>query len=148
MSWLSNLQSLINDYWQWLIGLAGLSAILSWLPGGGAAIAILTSALQFAASFFQSVSPIINGIFSGIIWIWSNILLPGFLNILGSWPTIFTIIIGGTIGWFIFVSKYEISHYQDQRQLLQCQRILDANKQPAPKKQETDIELPWPFNWK
>lgn len=147
MQWLTQIQSLINDYWQWLLGIAGLSAILSWIPGGGAAIAILTSALRVVASMIEAAAPIISALFSGVIWIWQKILLPGILDIIDSWATIFTIIIAGTIGWFIFVSKYEVSHYQEKKQLAQCQKALVNCKKPIPREPETNIQLPWPFNW-
>lgn len=148
MQWWTQLQSLISDYWQWLLGIAGLSAILSWIPGGSAAIAIITSALQFAASFFQSISPIINGMFSGIIWIWSNVIWPGILDIIDSWPTIFTVLIAGVIGWFVFVSKYEVTQIKNNYALNQCQRALQSCKKPIPKEPQVETQLPWPFNWK
>lgn len=149
MQWLTQIPSLINDYWQWLLGIAGLSAILSWIPGGGAAIAILTSALQFAASFFQSIAPIINGIFGGIIWIWSNVLWPGILDILDSWPTIFTVLIMGVVGYLFFVSKYEVAQIQTNYSYNQCKKELaSCTKRSPPKEPEVEFQLPWPFNWK
>ena len=149
MQWLTQIQSLINDYWQWLIGIAGLSAILSWIPGGGAAIAILTSALRVAASAIEAAAPIISAIFSGFIWIWQKILLPGILDIIDSWATIFTILIAGTIGWFIFVSKYEVSQVQTNYSYNQCKKELQScTKRAPPKEPEVELQLPWPFDWK
>lgn len=149
LSQLYHLWSLANEYWQWLLGIAGLSAILSWIPGGGAAIGILTSALQFAASAFQSIAPIINGVLSAIIWIWSNIIWPGLLHILESWATIFTVLIMGGTLWFGLITDYKVKTISLQHRLNVCLSEIKQSGNKVPEQEpEPQSELPWPFNWK
>lgn len=148
MQWLTQISNLINDYWQWLLGIAGLSAVLSWIPGGGAAIAILTSALRFAVSMVEMAAPIVASIFSGLIWIWQKIIWPGILDIVDSWATILTVLLAMGVGWLYFVSKYEVSGIRTNMSLNQCQRALQNCKQPPPREPQVEFQLPWPFNWK
>ena len=97
---------LVNDYWQWLIGLSALAAGLSWIPGAGIAIGILVSVLKILASTIESLSPIISGIFQGIIWLWQKAVWPGIVNICSSISSIFTVlIICGSIYGYMYI-KY------------------------------------------
>lgn len=143
------LQSLVNlfqDYWGWLMGIAGLSAVLSWIPGGGVAIGIIVSALKMVAAFFESISPLIGGIFQGLIWLWQKIIWPGLLDILDSWATILTVLICAGGLYFFLLSKYEIKHFNDQRQLTKCYAELKGAKRNLPEPEpEIGISLPWPF---
>jgi hypothetical protein len=150
---LQHLYDLISSYWSWLIGIAGLSALLSWIPGGGAAIAILTSALQMAASAFQMLSPIINAMINGVVWIWSNVIFPGLLHIFESWATIFTVLLMGSFLWVSLISDYKVRTATLQHRLNVC---LSETKQSGRKVQEQEPEpennsnfsFPNIFNWK
>lgn len=156
MQILLKLQALFNEWLPWVTGAAGLTAVLSWLPGGGAIITILTSALRFVASFFEMISPIVNALFSGVIWVWKNILLPGVMNILTSWATIGTVLALGFTLWFFLISKYEYQGFKTNRELSTCQRALTSCKVATATKgkvktpvhpAEADTEFPWYF-WK
>lgn len=146
---LQNLSSLINDYWSWAVGLLGLTAALSWIPGGGAVIGIVVSAFRIVASAFEVISPIISGIISAIVWVWKTILLPGLMDILDSWMTILTVAALLGLAWLVFVTRYEIKGIQTERSLARCTAELAKCKKPKLKVPETpDVEytLPWPFS--
>ncbi len=125
--------SLLSNWIGWLgIGgaIASLGAMVagvSWLPGMSVILPILTSALQM-------VSPIINAIFTLIIWFWTNILWPGLSDILDSWATIVTVVFMG----FVLLTVSNAQHKVDRHVVKQCV----SNPQPEP-----ELELPWPFKW-
>ena len=129
------------DHWLGILGLSGLSIMgiftaiagLSWIPGVGLVLRVIVAGLEAA-------SPIINGIFAGLIWVWSTILLPGILDILDNWSTIFTVILMGTFLWIGLIARYEAKLISKSYVISKC-----SNPEPEP---EVDIQLPWPFNWK
>ena len=132
--------SLLSNYIGWL-GLGGAIASLgamvagiSWLPGMSVILPILTSALQM-------VSPIVNAALTALFWIWSTILLPGILDILDSWATIFTVIIMSSFLWFGLATRYEVQHIKDRSVISKCAA-------PQSSDSETELDLPWPFKWK
>lgn len=133
------MQTLI-DHWLGWLGLSGLSLIgivsalagLSWIPGVGLALRIVVAGLEAA-------SPILNGIFAAIIWVWSKVLLPGILNILSQWSSIFTVIIMGGMLWFGLVARYEAKLVAKGYVISKCKIPVD---EPEPA-----LELPWPFKW-
>lgn len=146
---IQSLLASVHDYWGWFVGILGLSAALSWIPGGGAAIGIAVSALKIFASAIEAASPIISGIFSGIIWIWQKVLWPGLLNIFSNWATLFTVITLGGFIWFGVLADYKIKHFSDQTALSKCYQQISKNKNKLPDPEpEIGLQLPWPFNWK
>lgn len=82
------LQELLSNWTTWIGGILGLSAILSWIPGGGAVIGILTAGLRMLASAFEVISPVLNGILQGILYIWREVLWPTILDIFDNVRTI------------------------------------------------------------
>jgi|SRR4029077_1982083 len=148
MEILTQLQTQFNEWLPWAAGAAGLTALLSWLPGGGAIVIVLTSALRFLASFFEMISPLINALFGGVIWLWKTVFLPGLLDILDSWVTIVTVLTMGAIMWFTFVSRYELQASGGNKELAVCQKSLSQCKAVSTTKErpaEADTPFPWIF---
>lgn len=116
---------------------AALSALLagiSWIPGASILLTI-------GVSLLQMVSPLVNGLFTLLIWLWTNILFPGIVNILKSWPTICTVLIMGGALWVGLASRYEIQHIKDRSVIAKC-ATKDVDNT------DTELDLPWPFKWK
>ena len=136
------LQSLLQPvydfghHWiSWAIGIGGLIAAFSWIPG-------VSTVLTIAVSILQMAAPVISGFLSALIWIWSNVIWPGLLDIFSHWSTLGTIVIMGGLLWFGLTSRYEVQHVRDVRALHYCQ--LHRTSRPQP---DVNFELPWPFNW-
>jgi hypothetical protein len=144
-----NLLNSINDYWGWAVGALGLTALISWLPGGGAVVSIILVGLRAVASFMEMIAPIVANIFSGIIWFWKTIIWPGLLDILDSWTTMLTVIFLGGVLWVGFIANYKIKQNMDERALYKCQAELVKAKRNLPEPEpEERFQLPWPFNFK
>lgn len=149
---LTQLQHLFDSWFPWITGAAGITAVLSWLPGGGAIITVITSALRFVASFFEMISPIINALLSGIIWSWRNIFWPGLLDILDSWATIVTVLLAGFILWTYLTAESKIQTVKIDKQLNVCEKALTQCKAPSKSKSkkatywgDQDTPFPWIF---
>lgn len=132
------MRTLIDHWWGWLgLGatfatISTMLAGLSWIPGVGLA-------LRVAIAGLEAISPIINGIFAAIIWIWSKILWPGLLNILSNWSSIFTVLIMGGFLWIGLVARYEAK-------LVSKSYVISKCKAPV-EEPEPVLDLPWPFKW-
>jgi len=145
------------DHWLGLLGLSGLSILgittaisgLSWIPGISAIIGLAVAAAKAIAAALEIVAPIFAGLFQGLIWIWQSIIFPGVKDILDDWVTVVTVGSMGLMLWFGLAVKYEVQHKVDVRKLNAC--LADTNRTTRNKEieePETDIQLPWPFNWK
>ena len=127
------------DHWPGWLGLgatfgslAALLAGASWIPGVGLA-------LRLAIAGLEAASPIINGIFAGVIWIWAKIIWPGMLNILSQWSSIFTVLIMGGVLWVGLIARYEAKLVSKNYVISKC---------PTPVEEpEPALDLPWPFKW-
>jgi hypothetical protein len=127
------------DHWPGWLGLgatfgslAALLAGASWIPGVGLA-------LRLAIAGLEAASPIINGIFAGLIWIWAKVLWPGLLNILSQWSTIFTVLFMGGMLWVGLIARYEAK-------LVSKNYVISKCPNPA-EEPEPQLDLPWPFKW-
>jgi len=131
--------SLLNNWIGWLGLGASLSALaafiagISWIPGVGTLLSIATAGLTM-------IAPLVNGVLSALVWIWSTVLWPGILDILDSWATIFTVIIICGMTYFGLAARYEVRHIRDTYTINKCVTPTEAP--------ETELELPWPFKWK
>jgi hypothetical protein len=128
------------EHWAGWLGLgatfASLAALLagaSWIPGVGLA-------LRIAIAGLEAISPLINGFFAAIIWVWAKILWPGALNIMSQWSSIFTVIIMGVVLWVGLIARYEAKLVAKGYVISQCKSPVEET--------EPVLELPWPFNWK
>ncbi len=126
------LQHLYNDWTAWALGLAAIVAGVSWIPGVGLA-------LRAAIAGLEALSPIINSVFAGLTWIWSKVLLPGMLNILSQWSSIFTVLIMGGFLWIGLVARYEAKLISKSYVISKCNSPVN---EPEPA-----LDLPWPFKW-
>lgn len=132
----------IYEYWQYILGISGLAAALSWIPGGGAAIGIMVSVLKMVASAIEMAAPIISGIFSGIIWLWQKVLWPGLLNILSTWSSIFTVLLLCLCIWFSSAIKSSLQAVHTAPTRCNCNAEESRPVQPS-----LGIERIFPWNW-
>lgn len=139
---------IISDYWAWFVGFAGLATALSWLPGFGVGVTILTSGLRIISSVFEMISPIINSVFTGLIYLWKEILYPGFLDIFDNIRTALTFVI---IILFIFVFfdvKYKLKVSTLDKKITSVERAYTNNRPVAPiQPEEFDLTRLLPWNW-
>jgi len=130
---------LVYDLWHhwiaWIIGIGGLIAAFSWIPGVSTVLALGVSALQIAA-------PLLSGILQALVWVWQYIIWPGLVDILTHISTIGTVIIMAGLLWFGLTTRYEVQHIRDLNALHYCQ--LHRTAKPRP---DITFDLPWPFNW-
>ena len=139
---------IISDYWAWFIGFAGLATALSWLPGFGVGVTILTSGLRLIASFFEIISPVVNAVFSGVIYLWKEVLYPGLLDILDSIKTIITVGIIFLLMFLYFDIKYKIKTNNLEREVGSLKESHRTKQEPEPVEREEFSPfklLPW--NW-
>src|SRR5258708_3728482 len=131
------MQTLFDNWLGWL-GLGATAAtvisLLSWVPGIGIALRIFASGLEIA-------SPVINGILSGLIWIWGNILFPGLKGIFSSVSVTLTV---ATIfaGYYFFDKANDSIKYNN----LQRQCVAIKQKRPTedvPQEPLWEFKFPW-----
>lgn len=133
------MQTLLDNWLGWL-GLGATAAtvisLLSWVPGIGVALRIFASGLEIA-------SPLLNGIFEAIIWVWSNILFPGLKGIFSSVSVALTVV-ALFASYYMFDKANDAIKYRNlQRQTNSCIASV-RNKEPIqPVEEEPLFKFPW-----
>jgi hypothetical protein len=144
------IQSLVDNWLGWLglgattaLGVAAVLPFLSWIPG-------VSIVLRIGTAIFEIMSPILQGIMAGLVWLWSNVIWPGLLDIADSVSTICTVLIlmGGIFLYTKFNHDIEIRNLR--RELISTQVAVRTRRDEIePTEQEPQIGL-WkllPWNW-
>jgi len=145
---LEQLTTLFNDYWSWLLGLLGLAGALSWLPGGGVAVSIFSSLLRIFASAFETISPAINGILQGTLWVWNTFIWETIKDVSENIRTAVgsAIIISGVV-FVTYIFSYgnnDIKYTNLQNKLNICRQELSKSNQVEPATPEIPLfRFPW-----
>lgn len=141
------LQDLLSNWTTWIGGILGLSAILSWIPGGGAVVGILTAGLRMLASAFEVISPVLSAILQGILYIWREILLPTLIDIFDNVRTIIgiSIIVSLVVMSTMFYMRGndDIKYSNLQNKYNACQSELRSINRPMPQVDEQPLFNPF-----
>lgn len=126
------------DNWLGWLGLGATAATLislaSWIPGVGIALRIFTAGLEI-------ISPLLNGIFAALIWVWSNILFPGLRGIFSSISVTLTVI-ALFASYYLFDKANDAIRYRNlQRHANSCEQSVRTKKPIEPVEEEPLIGL-------
>lgn len=136
------LQNLIDNWLGWL-GLGATAAtvisLLSWVPGIGVALRIFASGLEI-------LSPLLNGSFAAIIWVWSNILFPGLRGIFSSVSVSLTVV-ALFAGYYMFDKANDTIRYRNLQNANNSCVTAVRNKSPIQPTEEEPLLKLFPWNW-